>query len=156
MIKSTELQTSVYDFKEFTEKVQLKKIASKMNVDYFKESLELMSYSGAVLLNLEKTALIENSLIILQSNNKLSEIFFWGRITATDADYYIAFGYTKDCIRGRKFFFSINCHAWYLLPTADRDLFPLCLRAESPFVGDISTVIEVTLVIYVRIILEDV
>lgn len=127
-----------------------------MNVVYFQESLELMSYSGAVLLNFEKKALIENSLIILQSNNKLSEIFFWGRITGSDADYYIAFGYTKDCIRGRQFYFTINCHNWYRLPPADPDLFPLCIRAVSPFVGDISTIIEVTLVMNYRILLADV
>lgn len=127
-----------------------------MNIEYFQESLELMSYSGAVLLNVEKTALIENSLILLQSNNKLSKIFFWGRITAIDADYYIAFGYSKDCIRGRHFYFTINLHEWYRLPQADPDLYPLCLRAESPFVGDISTIIEVTLVMYYRIILSDV
>lgn len=119
-----------------------------MNVHYFQESLELLSYSGAVLLNFEKTALIENSLIFLQSNNKLTEIFFWGRITASNTDYYIAFGYTTDCIRGRHFYFTINCHKWYRLPPADPDLFPLCLRAETPFVGDISTIIEVTLVMY--------
>lgn len=127
-----------------------------MNVEYFRESLEFMSYSGAVLLNFEKTALLENSLIILQSSNKLSEIFFWGRITASDADYYIAFGYKKDCIRGRQFYFTINCHKWYRLPPAEPDLFPLCLRAKTPFVGDISTVIEVELVMSYRIILADI
>lgn len=116
-----------------------------MNVDYFLDGLQLLSYTGLPLLNPEQVAIFENSLICLQSENKFPQIFFWGRVNGTNADYYIAFGYLKDCLRGRRFFFTIDWVHWYLLPPANPEQFEATRLAEPPFTGDISIVIEVVL-----------
>lgn len=115
-----------------------------MNVDNFKSSLECMSYCG-INLDPEKTALIEKSLIILQSENKFSQIFFWGRINGIENDYYIAFGYTEDCARARRFFFSVNCIKWYLLPPHNPDQYEACILIPDQFQGDITRITEVTM-----------
>lgn len=117
-----------------------------MNVDYLREGLDLLSQTGCVLLNQEKLTLIENSLIILQSENKFSSIYFWGRINGIDNDYYIALGYLKDCLRGRRFFFSTNCVQWYLLPPPNTEQYEASQLAPNDFQGDISNIIYVPMV----------
>lgn len=116
-----------------------------MNIEFFRESLELLSLGGAHMLNEEQKALLENSLVMLQSENKLHKIFFWGRIAAVDGDYYIACGYLKDSLRGRRFFFSKNCWSWYLLPPGNADHYMASLLAERPLSGDISEIHEVVM-----------
>lgn len=119
-----------------------------MNVEFFREGFELLSYSGAHLLNEEEKALLENALVMLQSTNQLHKIFFWGRIAAVNGDYYVAFGYLKDALRGRRFFFSKNCVNWFLLPPANTDEhYLMSLLAPLPLSGDISEIHEVEMVI---------
>lgn len=117
-----------------------------MNIIYIREGLDLLSYTGCPLLNQEKLTLIENSLIILQSENKFPTIYFWGCISAIENDYYIAMGYLKDCLRGRRFFFSINCLHWYLLPSPNPEQYEASQLAASDFQGDISNNIYVKMV----------
>lgn len=117
-----------------------------MNVEYFAEALSLASHSGAAMLNTEQAALIEHSLILLQSENQFPHIFFWGRISAVDADYYIAFGYLKDMLRGRRFFFSVNCVQWYLLPPANPEQYVSCFLAQTQLSGNIAEINEVMMV----------
>lgn len=47
-----------------------------------------------------------NSLIQLQSENHFESVYFWGRIVTLSNDYYIAYGYQKDPIKDRIFFYS--------------------------------------------------
>lgn len=117
-----------------------------MNIEYFQEALALCAHSGAAMLNIEKAALIEHSLILLRSENQFLHIFFWGRISAVNADYYIAFGYLKDMLRGRRFFFSLNCVQWYLLPPANPDQYDTCFLAQSELTGSIAELHEVLMV----------
>lgn len=117
-----------------------------MNIEFFREGLELASYGGGLLLNAEQQALIENSLIILQSENKFQYIFFWGCINGLENDYYIALGYLKDCLRGRRFFFSTNCVQWLLLPPWNPEQCEASLLASSKFQGDITKITEVVMV----------
>lgn len=121
--------------------------ALAMNVEYFREGFELLSYAGAHLLNEEEKALLENALVVLQSTNQLHKIFFWGRICAVNGDYYIAFGYLKDSLRGRRFFFSKDCVQWFLLPPANTEHYLASLLAPEPLSGDISEIHEVEMVI---------
>lgn len=120
-------------------------IRIKMNILYFKESLEFISFCGNSLTH-EKAILIENSLIVLQSENKFQDIFFWGCINATEHDYYIAFGYRNDCLSGRRFFYSINCYKWYLLPPCNPENIVLCLRSEKNLSGDVSFMEDIQMV----------
>lgn len=117
-----------------------------MNIEYFREALALASHSGVAMLNFEQIALIEHSLIILQSENQFHKMFFWGRISAVNADYYIAFGYLKDMLRGRRFFFSVNCVQWYLLPPANPEQYMTCFLSLSQLTGSIAEIHEVTMV----------
>lgn len=117
-----------------------------MNIEYFREALELASQGGAAMLNVEQATLIEHSLILLQSENQFQHIFFWGRISAVSADYYIAFGYLKDMLRGRRFFFSVNCVQWYLLPPANPVQYVTCFLAKNQLSGSIAEIHEVMMV----------
>lgn len=116
-----------------------------MNIEYLRESLQLVSYAGAHLLNNEQLALLEHSLLVLQNDNLLPQIFFWGRVSAVNGDYYIAFGYLKDALRGRRFFFSKNCVQWFLLPPAKKIDNAVSALIVQPFSGDVSHIDEVLL-----------
>ncbi|KAG5673970.1 hypothetical protein PVAND_003966 [Polypedilum vanderplanki] len=108
-----------------------------MNVEYFRENLELISNCGISLTDLE-AALIENSLIIVQNDNKLRDIFFIGRInTSSDGSYYyIAFGYKNDILKDRKFFYSLNAYEWIMIPHVKSKLLTIALQARTLFTGD--------------------
>lgn len=114
-----------------------------MNVENFQENLELMSNSGFRLTDLE-AGLIENSLIILQSQNKFKDIFFFGRInTSCNERYYIAFGYQMDIFKDRKFFYSLNAYEWMLMPAIKPKLLPLISQLTTMLSGDPMHVEEV-------------
>lgn len=118
-----------------------------MNINYFRELCDLTAHSGFRLTQRE-TALIENSLIILQSSNKLNHIFFWGRIETVGNDYYyVAFGYTKDLLKDRKFFYSLNGYEWLMLPEYKPELRKVALKcSKRKFQGDPANVEEVLMV----------
>lgn len=117
-----------------------------MNVANFPENLQLMQQTGFTLTDLE-SALIENSLTILQSDNKFNEIFFFGRIeTSGPGFYYIAFGYGCDILKERKFFYSLNAYEWVLMPPFRPKLWNIARNARSFFRGDPAHVEEVCMV----------
>jgi hypothetical protein len=117
-----------------------------MNVKNFQENIELMSFSGFKLTDME-AALIENSLIILQSASKFRDIFFVGRIETSGEDrYYIAFGYSKDIFKDRRFFYSLNGYEWVILPDLKPNLVPIALKMTSLFSGDPAHVERVAMV----------
>lgn len=119
-----------------------------MNISNFKETLNYISYCGISLSFHEATA-IESSLVILKSNNKFSETFFWGRINGVKNDYYIAYGYNKNCLSKRKYFYSINCPGeWILMPDVQPDNDRLCLLNQNLFQGDVAAVDDVVMVNY--------
>lgn len=117
-----------------------------MNVKNFREGVELMSHSGFSLTAME-TSLIENSLIILQSDNKFEDIFFLGRIDTSGAErYYTAFGYSKDILKDRKFFYSLNGYEWLMMPTLKPKLLPIARNVKTFFRGDPAFVESVSMV----------
>jgi hypothetical protein len=121
-------------------------IITKMNVNYFMEGVELMTHSGFKLTDME-SSLIENSLIILQSANKFRDIFFLGRIETSGAEfYYIAFGYSKDILKDRKFFYSLNAYEWLMMPDLKPKLLQVALKVTSYFQGDPAHVERVSVV----------
>lgn len=117
-----------------------------MNSTNFKENLNYISYCG-ISLSLQEASMVESSLIILKSNNKFHETFFWGRINGVKNDYYIAFGYQKNCLSGSKYFYSINCPGdWILLPDKLPDNDRLCLLNQNLFQGDVGAIDDVVMV----------
>lgn len=122
--------------KQVDQNSQNKITVKRMNVNDFREGIELMSHSGFKLTDLE-SALIENSLIILQSDNKFQNIFFVGRIDTSGTDrYYVAFGYSKDVLKDRKFFYSLNGHEWVMMPELKPKLMPIARNVKTSFRGD--------------------
>ena len=120
-----------------------------MNIEHFKESLNFMStyLSNLQFLNDEKISILENSLIILQSENKFEKIFFWGCIQGVTNNYFIAFGYARDFLRDRRFFYSTNCYQWYLLPSVNLEQFEFCQFYPNLLQGSVTDLFEVQLVI---------
>jgi radial spoke head protein 9 len=117
-----------------------------MNVKHFRENLNLLTFSGFTLTEAE-TELVENSLIVLQSDNKFRDIFFWGKIqTITAESYYVAFGYSKDILRDRKFFYSLNGHEWVMMPEVKPKLLPIARKIRTGFRGDPAHVYETLMV----------
>ncbi|XP_017474474.1 PREDICTED: radial spoke head protein 9 homolog [Rhagoletis zephyria] len=107
-----------------------------MNVKYFNEGLECLMYCGQKLTP-EQKVIIENSLIVLQNENRLSSMHFWGRINAITSDYYIAFGYTQDCLKDRKFFYTVDGYQWMMLPFVhSTKIFQATILCREPFIGD--------------------
>uniref|UniRef100_A0A0A1X3V5 Radial spoke head protein 9 homolog n=1 Tax=Zeugodacus cucurbitae TaxID=28588 RepID=A0A0A1X3V5_ZEUCU len=107
-----------------------------MNIEYFNEGLECLMYCGQKLTP-EQKVLIENSLIVLQNENRFTGMYFWGRINAITRDYYIAFGYTQDCLKDRKFFYTIDGYQWMMLPFVHSPkIFQATILCREPFIGD--------------------
>ncbi|CRK89247.1 CLUMA_CG003006, isoform A [Clunio marinus] len=107
-----------------------------MNINQFRECLDLLSYSGFTLTEME-SARIENSLIILQNEYKLCDIFFLARIETTGVGYYyIAFGYIKDILKDQQFFYSTNGYEWFVLPRVKPKRIEIAKKIKSYFQGD--------------------
>ncbi|XP_017107135.1 radial spoke head protein 9 homolog [Drosophila bipectinata] len=116
-----------------------------MNLEYFTDGLDSLMYCG-MKFSPEQRILIENSLIALQNDNRFSGMYLWGRITATKGDYYIAFGYTNDCLKDRKYFYSLDQFQWQLLPFVQSPkIFQATILAREPFIGDPSMLTYVKL-----------
>lgn len=117
-----------------------------MNVKNFQENVNFMSHCGFKLTPME-AALIENSLIILQSDNKFSEIFFFGKIETTgSSSYYIAFGFRRDILKDRKFFYSLNGFEWVLMPDVKLEMMEIAKKAVNFLSGDPAHMEEVYMV----------
>ncbi|XP_075149767.1 radial spoke head protein 9 [Haematobia irritans] len=127
---------------KFVPKTQTNKT---MNIDYFQESLDSLMYTSAKL-SPEQKILIGNSLITLQAENRFAAIYFWGRINGIEKDYFIAFGYRGDCLKDRKYFYSLDCYQWFLLPfVQNANIFQAAILCRQLFYGDPSRLICVEL-----------
>lgn len=117
-----------------------------MNVKQFQEGLELISYSGFKLTEME-AGLVENSLTILMSENKFQEVFFLGRVDTSCADrYYLAFGCGKDILKDRKYYYSLNGYEWLMMPNLKAKLMPIARVLKTHYQGDPGYVEEVEIV----------
>ncbi|XP_030766743.1 radial spoke head protein 9 homolog [Sitophilus oryzae] len=113
-----------------------------MNLDSIVECLNSISHTGHVI-STEEQLILHNSLLILQNENHFRNVFFWGKILGAEKDYYVAYGYVKDALVGRIYYYSRNCVNWGLLPRPTKDgllLTPLC---TSKFQGDPALLTEV-------------
>ncbi|KAK3597405.1 hypothetical protein CHS0354_040135 [Potamilus streckersoni] len=101
-----------------------------LNIDYVG--------SSGIILSPEQKAALQTSLVILQSENKFSKVYFWGKILGIKDDYFIAQGVGKDELEGRKTFYSKDCIHWGLLPPATRQMRDTSKLAKGRFTGDPS------------------
>lgn len=117
-----------------------------MNIEYFREGLDNLLYAGQKLTPEEKM-LIENSLLVLQNENRFHAVFLWGRINGIEKDYWVAFGYTEDCLRERKFFYSLDCYQWFMVPFVEKpEFFKAAVLCREKFLGEPGHIVTVKLV----------
>ncbi|KAF2882350.1 hypothetical protein ILUMI_23834 [Ignelater luminosus] len=113
-----------------------------MNLDSILNALEIVGHHGNII-STEESIVLSNSLLLLQNENHFRKVYFWGRIFGADKDYYIAYGYVKDALLGKIYYYSTNCVDWGLLPQPTdyaKTLVPLC---TTKFIGDPATVIDI-------------
>ncbi|XP_063975146.1 radial spoke head protein 9 homolog [Diachasmimorpha longicaudata] len=106
------------------------------------EVVERMGYIG-LSIPAERAQLLRNSLLILQKENHFRKIYYWGRINGVGNDYHIAFGYAKDSLKDRKFFYSLDGLDWLLLPKPTKCGKFLTPLATTLFDGNPSIVTNV-------------
>ena len=75
-----------------------------MDCNKLLESVDIFGHVG-VCIGPERSILLQNSLIILQQENHFKKCFYWGRINGIQQDYYIAFGFQKECLQSKKYFY---------------------------------------------------
>ncbi|GJQ64872.1 hypothetical protein Trydic_g7046 [Trypoxylus dichotomus] len=115
-----------------------------MELDTLLNTIETTAHSGQVL-STEEGIVLYNSLLLLQNENHFRKIYFWGRICGIEKDYFIAYGYVKDALLGRIFYYSTNVIDWGLLPQPTEQgklLTPLCI---TKFQGDPALVTDILL-----------
>ncbi|XP_018329914.1 radial spoke head protein 9 homolog [Agrilus planipennis] len=115
-----------------------------MELDSLLNTLETLGRFGNVI-STEESLILHNSLLLLQNENHFRKIYFWGRIFGTDRDYYVAYGYVKDALEGKIFYYSKNGVDWGLLPLPTENgkkLTPLC---TTKFQGDPAILIDLLL-----------
>ncbi|KAK5643217.1 hypothetical protein RI129_007062 [Pyrocoelia pectoralis] len=113
-----------------------------MNLNSLANSLDTLGHYGLVI-STDEAMILTNSLLLLQTESHSCNIFFWGKIYGAGNDYYIAFGYVKDAIKGKIYYYSTDCMDWGLLPKpteAAKSLLPLC---TTKFEGNPRTIIDV-------------
>ncbi|KAJ8934913.1 hypothetical protein NQ318_012463 [Aromia moschata] len=113
-----------------------------MNLNFVLDTLHTTGHFGHVI-STEESLVLHNSLLILQNENHFRNVFFWGKIFGAEKDYYIAYGYTRDALHGRIYYYSSNCVRWGLLPQPTKNgllLTPIC---STKFQGDPALVIDV-------------
>lgn len=76
-----------------------------MDVKLLHYSIDALKVTGCSI-NEDFVPVLYNSLIQLQSENHFDSVYLWGRITTFADDYYIAYGYQKDPIKNRIFFYT--------------------------------------------------
>ncbi|PSN37511.1 Radial spoke head protein 9 [Blattella germanica] len=113
-----------------------------MNINNFHIALNYISYGGYTLSH-EQQLVLQNSLIILQNENHFEQTFLWGKIFGLDSDYYIAYGYEKDALKGRVFYYSTNCLDWGLLPEPSKHMKQLALMSSTRLQGDAALKLDV-------------
>lgn len=115
-----------------------------MDLDSVLSSLETSGTFGHVITT-EESMILHNSLLMLQNENHFRKIYFWGRIFGVEKDYYISYGYVKDALMGRVYYYSTNCMDWGLMPMPTEDAKLLTSLCTTKFQGDPALVIDILL-----------
>ncbi|XP_064623054.1 radial spoke head protein 9 homolog [Lineus longissimus] len=94
--------------------------------------------TSGIVLNPEQKAALQNSLVILKSENKFERVFFWGKILGIKDEYFVAQGVGKDEMAERKTFYSKDGVRWGLLPPATEAMKEQARLVKGRFTGDPS------------------
>jgi hypothetical protein len=75
-----------------------------MNIEDWTAGVQYMIHSG-VYFTYETFVMLRTSLLVLKKDNQFETVFYWGVITGNVRDYHIAFGYRKDILKHRTYFY---------------------------------------------------
>lgn len=138
-----------------------KALSSVMEFEGLSQNLEHLRSSGVVL-SVEKKASLQLSLVLLQKDQKLRRVKFWGVIRGIQNDYYIVQGVGADELKDIQSFYrcdrqtdrhvlitshvcySRDCIQWNVLPHVDDGLKRKSALLQGRFTGDPSYVNEHT------------
>ncbi|XP_066598172.1 radial spoke head protein 9 homolog [Prorops nasuta] len=116
--------------------------ALQMDCGKLIESLDILGYAG-ICVGVENSQVLQNSLLILQQENHFKKCYYWGKINGIHNDYHVAYGFERDCMNGKKFYYSIDGMNWLLLPDSTKCARFLTPLAINQFEGDPSIVTNV-------------
>ncbi|XP_063240912.1 radial spoke head protein 9 homolog [Bacillus rossius redtenbacheri] len=122
--------------------VRMKIFLTDMNIYNIRNSLEYMRYSGNTISN-EYSVILKNSLVLLQNENKLLNVYFWGKIFGLQRDYFVSFGYEHDALIGLKYYYSTDGAKWGLMPVASEQAQYLSPYCSTRFQGDPALQLDV-------------
>ncbi|TPX72958.1 hypothetical protein SpCBS45565_g00164 [Spizellomyces sp. 'palustris'] len=98
------------------------------------DDLPYLTLAGFTL-NTEEKAAIQSSLQVKKEQEKLEDIWLWGKILGVQRDYFIAQA-TKDNLFSRKFYYSIDLVNWLQLPDVPSSDIDRITQVHGRFTGD--------------------
>jgi len=101
--------------------------------------LNELSYvqAAGVTLNVEEKSCLSTSLLLLKDSQQLKRLFFWGKITGVQKDYYVAVGGSENVmVGGRTYFYSTNMSDWSPLPEIAGKEAEFAVAVRGRFMGD--------------------
>jgi radial spoke head protein 9 len=100
-------------------------------------SIEDLSYFtlAGFTLNIEEKSVLSSSMAAKKAEEKLSNIFFWGKILGIQHDYLIAQS-TRENLFQRKYFYSLDMINWYQLPEVAPSDNVKIDQIQARFMGD--------------------
>lgn len=102
-------------------------------------ALEDLNYFSLVgfTLNVEERSVLNSSMATKKAEEKLSNIFLWGKVLGIQRDYYIAQS-TGATLFERKYFYSLDMLNWFQLLELSQDEKSRIDQIQARFMGDPS------------------
>lgn len=116
-----------------------------MEITNFEMSLQSVA-SGGNVLNIQELTGVQSGLRLLKAREKAPELFFWGKIFGTAADYYVAFALQGPDFEfpSKNFYYAGEDFEFKPLQRLTEDVADriIELALDKPFTGVASTLLE--------------
>ncbi|KAI8925221.1 hypothetical protein BC831DRAFT_550786 [Entophlyctis helioformis] len=100
------------------------------------DDLPLFTLAGFAL-NVEERATLFSSLLIKKDQEKLTNLYLWGKILGIQQDYFLAQSVDTNLFQ-RKYYYTLDNVNWYLLPDVTAEEAKLADAIQGRFYGDPS------------------
>jgi radial spoke head protein 9 len=94
--------------------------------------------SSGIILSPEQKASLQASLVVLQTNQKFEQVYFWGKVLGVNDDYFIAQGVSGDLFAEKRTLYSMDCVNWGLLTPPTEEMLQKARLMTGRFTGDPS------------------
>ena len=109
----------------------------RVSMSFFKvDDISHFSVAGFTLNNEEKTTL-KASLVLKKDQEKLSNLYVWGKILGIQKDYFLAQTHHSDFF-SRKYYYTVDLVNWLQLPEVSSVEIAQANTIQSRFMGDPS------------------